>query len=147
LLFLHPRLQGALFPLLHGTECQRSKIDGVMIKVAGPRALHTLCNVCLSCFVTFDLLVQFLLFLYINACQPRCNNVSTIPLLSAIDFANSFLCWRTRCRWICVHLSKCEVKRFIFALRSSKAKLMGAKEAMDTGAVSAIFAIAWLTFL
>jgi len=64
----------------------------------------------------------------------------SIPLLSAIDFANSFRSLRTHSRWICVHLSKRRVKRFIFALRSSNAKLMGAKDAMETGVLSVIFA-------
>jgi hypothetical protein len=77
-------------------------------------------------------------FLYKHI-SSQCNVILLIPLLSAIDFANSFRSFRTRSRWICVHLSKRSVKRLIFALRSSNAKLMGAKETIETGVLSAIF--------
>jgi len=85
-------------------------------------------------------LLRSFCFSIIERISWECNMTRSIPLLSAIDFANSFRSLRTHSRWICVHLSKRRVKRFIFALRSSNAKLMGAKDAMETGALSVIFA-------
>lgn len=108
--------------------------------VSSAKCVDTLSNIGLSRFMAFDLFIHVLLLLYIDCISLSCKMNISVPLLSAMDLANSFRSLRTRWRCNWVHLSKRSVKRFIFALRSSNAKLMGAKEAIETGALSVMLA-------